>query len=89
MDTDKHTSQSQGRALPISPSSSVGRKLAEHLLRADENEHVEVYELRGFISDDLHSAFNELHAVSKGTRVLTPQIRMTASSPKHMSLENK
>ena len=41
--------------------------LARHLLK-DENEHVEVHEIRGFVSDDLHGAFKEAYAVSKGTR---------------------
>lgn len=45
-----------------------GRQLAVHLLRADENEHVEVHELRAFMADDLHGAFQEVYAVSKGTR---------------------
>jgi len=45
-----------------------GQKLATHLLRADENEHVELHEIRGFMTDDLHSAFQETHAISKGTR---------------------
>lgn len=45
-----------------------GRQLAAHLLRADENEHVEVHELRGFVATDLHGAFAEAHAASKGTR---------------------
>ena len=45
-----------------------GRQLAVHLLRADENEHVEVHELRGFMAADLHGAFQEAYAVSKGTR---------------------
>jgi hypothetical protein len=45
-----------------------GRQLAAHLLRADENEHVELHELRGFMADDLHGAFQEAHAASKGTR---------------------
>ena len=43
------------------------RDLARHLMKA-ENEHVEVYELRGFASNDLRSALDEAHAVSKGTR---------------------
>jgi len=47
---------------------SGGRQLATHLLRADQNEHVEIHEIRGFLSDDLHSAFQEAYAVSKGTR---------------------
>lgn len=47
---------------------SGGSQLAAHLLRGDENEHVEVHELRGFMGDDLHSAFQEVQAASKGTR---------------------
>ena len=47
---------------------SGGLQLASHLLKTDENEHVEIHELRGFLSDDLHGAFQEAHAVSKGTR---------------------
>jgi hypothetical protein len=45
-----------------------GRQLAAHLLRADENEHVEVHELRGFVAEDLDGAFAEAYAASKGTR---------------------
>lgn len=41
--------------------------LGMHLLK-DENEHIKIYELRGFISDDLHGAFKEAYEVSKGTR---------------------
>ncbi len=44
------------------------KQLAGHLLKAQENEHVEVYEVKGFVSDDLHEAFNEVYAVSQGTR---------------------
>ena len=43
-------------------------QLASHLLKA-ENEHVEIHEMRGFISDDLHGAFNEAHAIAKGTKM--------------------
>lgn len=43
------------------------RDLALHLLK-DENDHVEVHELRGFVSDDLVSALNEAHAISRGTK---------------------
>ena len=34
-------------------------QLARHLLKAEENEHVEVHELRGFLSEDLHGALHE------------------------------
>ncbi len=43
------------------------KDLALHLLK-EENDHVEVHELRGFVSDNLVSALNEAYAVSKGTR---------------------
>ncbi len=45
-----------------------GQNLAAHLMRTDENEHVEVHELRGFAADDLPGAFKEAQAVSRGTR---------------------
>ncbi|MEL6227607.1 MAG: relaxase/mobilization nuclease domain-containing protein [Pseudomonadota bacterium] len=41
--------------------------LAAHLEKP-ENEHVEVHELRGFVSDTLKGALNEAYAVSRGTR---------------------
>ncbi|MFK7828758.1 MAG: hypothetical protein AB8B57_03155 [Congregibacter sp.] len=43
------------------------RDLALHLLK-DENDHVEVHERRGFVSDNLVSALNEAYAISKGTK---------------------
>ncbi len=43
------------------------KDLALHLLK-DENDHVEVHELRGFVSDDLMSALHEAYAISKGTK---------------------
>lgn len=43
------------------------KDLAMHLLK-EENDHVQVHELRGFVSDDLVSALNEIHAISKGTK---------------------
>jgi hypothetical protein len=45
-----------------------GNQLAAHLLKTTENEHVQVHELRGFVSDNLKSAFQEAYAVSRGTR---------------------
>jgi hypothetical protein len=43
------------------------KDLALHLLK-QENDHVQVHELRGFASDNLHSALNESYAISRGTR---------------------
>lgn len=45
-----------------------GRQLATHLLNSRDNDHVAVHELRGFMANDLIGAFNEAHAISKGTK---------------------
>jgi len=46
---------------------SGARELALHLMK-DENDHVQVHEIRGFVSSDLMGAFKESEAQSKGTR---------------------
>ena len=44
-------------------------KLARHLMNTQDNEHVELHELRGFVSDEqLLDALLEAQAVAKGTR---------------------
>ena len=58
-----------------------GQNLAAHLLRDDENDHVEVHELRGFASDDLHGAFKEAHAVSLGTKCKQYLFSMSLNPP--------
>lgn len=45
-----------------------GQNLAAHLMKMDDNEHVELHELRGFAADDLKGAFKEAEAVSLGTK---------------------
>lgn len=43
-------------------------QLARYLLSIRDNEHVELHEVRGFISDDLPGAFREADAIAKGIR---------------------
>ena len=43
------------------------KDLARHLLK-DENDHVTLHDMRGFMADDLEGAFNEAYAVSRGTK---------------------
>jgi MobA/VirD2-like, nuclease domain len=43
-------------------------QLGMHLLKTEENEHVEVHEVRGFVSDDVVGAMREVNAIAKGTR---------------------
>ena len=39
-----------------------GRQMALHLLNADQNEHVTVHEVRGFMAEDVLGALNEAYA---------------------------
>lgn len=43
------------------------RDLAAHLMK-EENDHVLVHELRGFVASDLIGALNETYAISRGTK---------------------
>lgn len=44
-----------------------GKQLARHLLNIEDNEHVDVHEVRGFVSDDVTGAFKEAQACASGT----------------------
>lgn len=44
------------------------KQMAVHLLKADENEHVEVHEVSGFSSENVHGALQEIYAMSRGTQ---------------------
>lgn len=46
---------------------SGAKNLALHLLK-EENEHVEVHEIRGFASQNLTAALNEAYAISRATK---------------------
>lgn len=45
-----------------------GAQLARYLLSMRDNDHVELHEVRGFVGDDLLSAFREVDAIARGTR---------------------
>lgn len=46
---------------------TAGQRHAAHLLRTDENEHVFVHEVSGFVASDLHGAFKESESIARGT----------------------
>ncbi|MEO1243722.1 MAG: relaxase/mobilization nuclease domain-containing protein [Pseudomonadota bacterium] len=58
-----------------------GQNLAAHLMRMDENEHIEIHEIRGFVADDLHGAFKEAYAISKGTKCRQYLFSMSMNPP--------
>lgn len=45
-----------------------GKQLGLHLIRTDDNDHVELHDMRGFLSGDIVGALKEAYAVSRGTR---------------------
>ena len=56
-------------------------QLARYLLSTRDNEHVELHDVRGFVSDDLRSAFNEADAIAKGTRCKNYLFSMSLNPP--------
>src|SRR3546814_17848291 len=47
---------------------SGAKQLGLHLMKTEENEHVEMHEVSGFMPDDLMGAMKEAHALSRGTK---------------------
>nr|WP_321440361.1 hypothetical protein [uncultured Hyphomonas sp.] len=66
-----------------------GRNLALHLMRTDENEHVDVHEVSGFMAEDVLGAFNEVEALAKGTRCEKPLFSLSLSPPKNANVTAK
>ena len=56
-------------------------QMAIHLLNADQNEHVDVHEISGFMSDNIIGALNEIHAISKGTQCNKFMFSLSLSPP--------
>lgn len=56
------------------------RDLAIHLMKP-ENEHIEVYEIRGFMADTVMGALREAEAVSRGTKCVQHLYSLSLSPP--------
>lgn len=57
------------------------RPLAKHLLNERDNDHVEVHELRGFVSDRLQGALLETEAAAKATKCKQSLFSVSLSPP--------
>jgi len=62
--------------------------LARHLL-SSENEHVTVHDISGFACDDLHGAFKEAEAFSRGTKCQKYLYSLSLNPPAKESVETK
>lgn len=63
-----------------------GQNLAVHLMRMDENDHVRLHELRGFVSDDLKGAFKEAEAISLGTKCQQYLFSLSINPPEDQTI---
>ncbi|MBL4712118.1 MAG: relaxase [Gammaproteobacteria bacterium] len=57
------------------------RALSLHLMNADQNEHVDIHEIRGLASSNLHTALQEIDAASMGTQCKKPFFHVQLSPP--------
>jgi hypothetical protein len=65
---------------------SGGRQLGAHLLKVEENEHVEIHEVSGFVSDSVMGAMNEAYAAARGTKCQRYLFSMSLSPPARESV---
>jgi hypothetical protein len=61
-------------------------QLARYLLALRENDHVELHDVRGFVSDDLPGAFREADAIAKGTRCKNHLFSMSLNPPQNATV---
>lgn len=61
---------------------AFGSNLAAHLMREDQNDHIEVHELRGFVSENLHGALAEAEAISNATKCEKYLFSLSLNPPK-------
>jgi hypothetical protein len=65
---------------------SGGKQLGLHLLKTEENEHVEIHDVSGFVSDNVLGALNEAYAMSRGTKCKQYLFSLSLSPPAHESV---
>lgn len=63
-----------------------GRALAAHLMKVEDNEHVRLHELRGFVSESLRGAFKETEAIARGTKCRQYLFSLSLSPPERATV---
>ncbi len=66
-----------------------GRQMALHLLNANQNEHVEVHEVSGFIAEDVQGALKETYAMSKATKCKQYMYSLSLNPPEEAGYVTK
>lgn len=72
----------------VGNSRAGGQNLAHHLM-SPENELVTVHSVDGFAADDLHGAFKEAEAISRGTRCRKYLFSLSLNPPANETVETK
>ena len=62
------------------------RQLAAHLMNSQDNDHVKVHEVRGFIASTLPGALEEAYAISRGTKCKQFLFSVSLSPPSSASV---
>ncbi|MCG7492499.1 relaxase/mobilization nuclease domain-containing protein [Thalassobius sp. Cn5-15] len=66
------------------------KALADHLMNDRDNDHVNCLELRGFLSEHLHGALSEAHAISKATFCKQYMFSLSLNPPQdHVATEQE
>ena len=66
---------------------SGGKQLGLHLLKTEENEHVELHEVSGLVSNSLLGAMNEAYAMARGTKCEQYLFSVSLSPPQNESVQ--
>lgn len=61
---------------------SGASNLSAHLMNDRDNDHVTLFELRGFVARDLQGALDEAYAISKGTKCQQFMFSLSLNPPK-------
>ena len=62
--------------------------LAAHLLNTQDNEHVEVHAISGFLSSDVAGAFQEMRAAARATKCEQYMFSLSLSPPEEAKVSN-
>ncbi len=68
---------------------SGATNLANHLMNDRDNDHVTLFEVRGFVARDLHGALSEAYAISKGTKCEQFMFSLSLSPPKEADVSEQ
>ena len=63
--------------------------LAAHLLNAEDNEHIEVHAIHGFMSVDVAGAFQEIRAAAHATDCKQYMLSLSLSPPEEANVSNE